>query len=139
MKNVTVPARLAVLSLSLGLFLNAIPSHPVVSINQATRSFRADSTQLDAETGLVVDESLMLVKAQCSGCHSSALIRQSHFSQEKWIERIRWMQRTQNLWNLGESEPAIVAYLTKHYGPLNQSFDGRREPLTNIRWYPAKP
>lgn len=93
-----------------------------------------DSTKTDPETGLVIDDQLMLVKGQCTACHSSKLILQSHFPREKWVERIRWMQRTQKLWDLGESEPAILAYLTKHYGPLERTFDGRREPLKAVKW-----
>jgi hypothetical protein len=94
-----------------------------------------DSVKNDPETGLAVDDQLMLVKAQCTACHSSKLILQSHFSRDKWIERIRWMQRTQKLWDLGESEPVILAYLVKHYGPIERPFDGRREPLNNIKWH----
>lgn len=103
---------------------------------QSPTAVGIDSVRVDAESGLVVDQQLMLVKGQCTACHSSKLILQSHFSREKWTERIRWMQRTQKLWDLGESEPAILDYLTKHYGPLPQAFDGRREPLQNIRWRP---
>ena len=96
---------------------------------------RADSVQHDPETGLALDKQLLLVKGQCTACHSSKLILQSHFSRDKWIERIRWMQRTQKLWDLGESEPAILTYLTTYYGPLNTPFDGRRLPLATQRWY----
>lgn len=97
-----------------------------------------DSVRKDPETGLAIDPQLMLVKGQCTACHSSKLILQSHFSRDKWIERIRWMQRTQKLWDLGESEPAILNYLVKYYGPVDNSFDGRREPLHDINWYKLK-
>ena len=99
----------------------------------------SDTIQIDPETSLVKDTQLILVKSQCTACHSSKLILQSHFSREKWVERIRWMQRTQNLWDLGESEPAILDYLVKHYGPATQTFDGRREPLSGNKWYKANP
>lgn len=95
----------------------------------------ADSVQKDPETGLALDASLPLVKGQCTACHSSKLILQSHFDRDKWVERIRWMQRTQKLWDLGESEPAILTYLTTYYGPQKTPFDGRRLPLTTPRWY----
>ena len=97
--------------------------------------FVVDSLKTDPETGLALDDQFLLVKGQCTVCHSSQLILQSHFSREKWVERIRWMQRTQKLWDLGESEPAILTYLTKHYGPLRSTFDGRRGPLQNLRWH----
>src|SRR5690606_26918966 len=77
-------------------------------------------------TGLIDDEGLNLVIAHCTGCHSAKLVTQNRFNREGWIRVIRWMQETQNLWDLGESEEAIVAYLSKHYAP---EFAGRRTPL----------
>ena len=91
--------------------------------------------QHDPESGLVIDETMPIVKGQCTACHSSKLILQSHFDREKWIERIRWMQRTQKLWDLGETEKPILAYLTKYYGPLATPFDGRRLPLSTQSWH----
>ncbi len=119
-------------ALLIGVLMVASPtsSWPVYSQVAVT-----DSVKTDPETGLAIDDQLMLVKGQCTACHSSKLILQSHFSREKWIERIRWMQRTQKLWDLGASEPPIVAYLVKHYGPVEQPFDGRREPLKGVKWY----
>jgi hypothetical protein len=99
-----------------------------------TAAIVSDSLKTDPETGLEIDDQLTLVKSQCTACHSSKLILQSRFSREKWVERIRWMQRTQKLWDLGESEPAILGYLTKHYGPTSGVFDGRREPLKAVKW-----
>lgn len=90
---------------------------------------------LDAETGLVIDSQLMLVKAQCTGCHSSKLITQNRFTREGWKEKIRWMQRTQKLWDLGETEPVVLDYLVRHYGPQARAFDGRRLPLSGITWH----
>ncbi len=88
-----------------------------------------DTLQLDKETSLVIDERLILVKAQCTACHSSKLIVQSHLTRDGWRQKIRWMQRTQKLWDLGESEPVVLDYLAKYYGPEDRSFDGRRLPL----------
>ncbi|MBO0933599.1 hypothetical protein [Fibrella aquatilis] len=90
---------------------------------------------VDPESGLALDKSLMLVKGNCLACHSSKLILQSHFDREKWVERIRWMQRTQKLWDLGDAEPAILTYLTTYYGPLHPPFDGRRLPLQTPVWH----
>lgn len=101
----------------------------------ATPAETLKTGSIDPESELVVDKDMFLVKGQCTACHSSKLILQSHFDRDKWIERIRWMQRTQKLWDLGESEPAILAYLTKYYGPLDVPFDGRRLPLAKPQWY----
>ncbi|GAB2561978.1 hypothetical protein GCM10027085_61800 [Spirosoma aerophilum] len=98
-------------------------------------SVHPDGVQVDSETGLALDKNLMLVKGQCTVCHSSKLILQSHFDREKWVERIRWMQRTQKLWDLGDTEPAVLTYLTKYYGPIKTPFDGRRLPLDAPKWY----
>lgn len=103
---------------------------PVATIPMATTAVNADGVHVDAESGLALDETMPVVKGQCTACHSSKLILQSHFDQEKWIERIRWMQRTQKLWDLGDTEKPILAYLTKYYGPVKTPFDGRRLPST---------
>lgn len=86
-------------------------------------------------TGLIDDEGLNLVIAHCTGCHSAKLVTQNRFNEDGWIRVIRWMQETQNLWDLGESETTIVQYLSKHYAP---EFSGRRVPLTDIEWYELK-
>jgi PDZ domain-containing secreted protein len=86
-------------------------------------------------TGLIADEGLNLVIAHCTGCHSAKLVTQNRFNKEGWTRVIRWMQETQNLWDLGESEEAIVEYLSKHYAP---EFAGRRMPLTEMEWYELK-
>lgn len=96
---------------------------------------RADTIRRDSATGLAVDARLPLVRAHCTACHSSKLILQSHLNRQEWIEKIRWMQRTQKLWNLGEAEPVILDYLVAYHGPLEQPFDGRRLPLVAPRWY----
>lgn len=86
-------------------------------------------------TGLIEDEGLYAVIAHCTGCHSSKLIIQNRASREGWVSLIRWMQDTQNLWDLGDSEEAIVSYLAKNYAPEGQ---GRRAPLLDIDWYELK-
>lgn len=88
--------------------------------------------QIDSVSGLVVDGNFELIRGQCTACHSAKLITQNSASREGWEQMIRWMQETQGLWDLGESEPLILDYLSKHYG-IKKS--GRRVPLTNIEWY----
>ncbi len=97
----------------------------------------ADTLKIDAETGLVDDANLMMVKAQCTACHSSKLILQHRFTRDGWQERIRWMQKYHKLWDLGDSEKVVLDYLEKHYGPQQARFGNtlRRAPLKNIQWY----
>lgn len=97
----------------------------------------ADSTiVLDKTTGLVVSDNLDLVIAHCTGCHSSKLITQFHTDRKGWLEKVRWMQQKQKLWDLGEAEPKILDYLAKNYPPTEKV--NRRAALKNIDWYKLK-
>jgi hypothetical protein len=87
----------------------------------------------DVETGLLAADGLLMVKANCTGCHSSKLIIQNRLSRKEWQEKIAWMQETQGLWDLGAHETVILDYLEKNYGPRPRG--GRRAPLENIEWY----
>lgn len=88
---------------------------------------------IDEATGLIDDENLNLVVANCTACHSSALIIQNRASREGWKSMITWMQETQKLWDLGENEDAILDYLAKHYAPSERN--QRRNNLEGIEWY----
>jgi len=87
----------------------------------------------DVETGFIAQGDYELVKATCTACHSSKLVTQNRATRDGWLEMIRWMQRTQKLWDLGDNEAAILDYLAKHYGPEDQ---GRRAPVEVEQWYP---
>ncbi len=89
--------------------------------------------KIDESTGLIVSQHLNLVIANCTGCHSSKLITQFHTDRQGWLEKIRWMQQKQKLWDLGESEPKILDYLAKNYPPSEKV--NRRAVLKNIEWY----
>ena len=87
---------------------------------------------IHVQSGLVVDSNFVVVKSNCTNCHSGRLIAQNRATREGWKEMIVWMQETQGLWDLGESEETILNYLALHYAPKKA---GRRAPLTNIEWY----
>lgn len=104
-------------------------------------STQVEITEVDPEliengihirTGLVEADGLQTVITNCTTCHSSQLIIQNRMGEEQWNATIRWMQKTQGLWPLGENQKVIVNYLTKNYPPLEK---GRRSALTNIDWY----
>ena len=102
--------------------------------NPNHKSIQSDSlVKIDEPTGLIVSEHLDLVIAHCTGCHSSKLITQFHTNRQGWLEKIRWMQQKQKLWDLGESEPKILDYLAKNYPPIEKVH--RRATLKNIEWY----
>ena len=83
-------------------------------------------------TGLVDAEGLMMVVNNCTNCHSSKLVTQNRMTTERWNETIKWMQETQNLWDLGKNQDVIVNYLVTNYPPIAK---GRRMVLTDIDWY----
>lgn len=87
---------------------------------------------IHVRTGLVDAEGLMTVVNNCTNCHSAKLVTQNRMNEERWITTIRWMQETQNLWDLGKNEDIIVKYLVTNYPPTQK---GRRENLSNIEWY----
>ena len=90
---------------------------------------------IDLETGLIAKDDYVLVKNTCTSCHSSNQILRSKLSRQTWIDKIRWMQATQKLWDLGANEKTILDYLEKYYGPDSTHITFRKPPLKNIVWY----
>ncbi len=87
-------------------------------------------------TGLIAAEGLKETVNNCTSCHSADLIIQNRLDRDGWIANIRWMQETQNLWDLGDNEEIIVNYLVRNY-PVEEK--GRRENLKDVDWYVLKP
>ncbi|MEP0200838.1 MAG: hypothetical protein ABJ084_03385 [Halioglobus sp.] len=85
------------------------------------------SAELDAKTGLAIAPGFEVVSVQCTVCHSAKLLTQNRGSRDHWLAMIRWMQETQGLWPLGDSEETILDYLAANYGPVNL---GRRQLLS---------
>ena len=83
-------------------------------------------------TGLIDAEGLMTVVNNCTNCHSSKIIIQNRMNADRWNSTIKWMQETQNLWDLGKNQSIIVNYLVTNY-PIEDK--GRRENLSDIDWY----
>lgn len=83
-------------------------------------------------TGFIAGQGLESVLRHCVSCHSSKLIIQNRATAEGWKAMIDWMYKTQNLPQLGDQEPIIVAYLAKNYSPEKT---GRRKPLEEVEWY----
>ena len=81
---------------------------------------------------LINDAGVSLVLQNCNSCHSTQFITQNRMTKEGWKSTIRWMQSTQNLWDLGEDEELILTYLSKNYAP---SATGRRQSLVVDDWY----
>lgn len=87
---------------------------------------------IHVRTGLLDADGLMLVVNNCTNCHSAKLVTQNRMNTEGWNATIKWMQETQNLWDLGRNQEVIVNYLVTNYPPKSK---GRRAVFTNIDWY----
>ena len=82
---------------------------------------------VDAETGLAVNPGWELVRAHCGGCHSHKLVTRQRADRQAWLDIIRWMQETQNLWQFdARTETQILDYLADNYPPKTA---GRRAPI----------
>jgi len=86
------------------------------------------------QTGLIYDANFDIVRANCTACHSGKLVAQNRATREGWLQMIRWMQKTQGLWDLGVNEPKILDYLAKNYAPEEV---GRRTniDIASVKWY----
>lgn len=117
--------------LGAGIVFQTLPETPAKHKNVSTAA--ADTTKKDPDTGLIVDENLYMVKAQCTNCHSTKLIIANRFTRDGWKQKIRWMQANHNLWELGDAEKPVLDYLEKNYSPTASV--ARRAPLKDIKWY----
>ena len=114
---------------------------PIGDINKRNRSTVSDDADwnkvvngIHVRSGLHADPNLQTIIGACTSCHSSKLITQNKATREGWEQMIRWMQKTQNLGDLGKNEPIILDYLAKYYAPKKE---GRRQniDMEAIEWY----
>lgn len=76
---------------------------------------------------LVEAEGVNLVRGHCSACHSLNIVTSQRGDRRYWLDLIRWMQATQNLWTIPEEhEEQILSYLAEHYSEAEW---GRRPNL----------
>jgi len=89
---------------------------------------------IHVQTGFVYAKGFDVVRGTCTACHSAKLVTQNRATRDGWQDMIRWMQKTQGLWQLGKNEPIILDYLAKHYAPKEIV----RRPgldIEEIEWY----
>lgn len=87
---------------------------------------------IHVRTGFIDAPGMMVTVQNCTNCHSAKLVMQNRMNEDRWKSTIKWMQETQNLWDLGENEAVIINYLVTNYPPKKL---GRRAVLTDIEWY----
>ena len=121
--------------ISLGIFgLSSWKS--MESQNPTQAMIATDTLKKDPNTGFILDQHYELLIAHCTACHEAKVVTNFKANREGWLEKIRWMQKTQKLWDLGEAEPKILDYLAKNYAPKQSHV--RRSPLKDIKWYPLE-
>jgi len=77
-----------------------------------------NAKEIDKQSGLIIDKGLETVKANCTVCHSAKFIILQKGDRETWKSMIRWMQKTQGLWEFTpEIEDEILTYLETNYPP----------------------
>jgi hypothetical protein len=87
----------------------------------------ASADEVDAASGLIKKPGWEQVRAHCGGCHSHALVTAQRADRNTWLDMIRWMQATQNLWQFQpEVEAQILDYLAANYPPQPNR---RRAPI----------
>lgn len=85
------------------------------------------AVETDAPTGLIKSPGWEQVRAHCGGCHSHALVTSQRADRQTWLDMIRWMQATQNLWQFEPATEAIILdYLAANYPPQPNR---RRAPI----------
>lgn len=78
----------------------------------------AGAVETDNATGLLKNPGWEHVRTHCGGCHSHALVTGQRGDRQTWLEIIRWMQKTQNLWQFQpDVEAQILDYLAASYPP----------------------
>ncbi len=81
-------------------------------------STKKTKVQYDKDTGLIIDKGVDIVKGNCTACHSAKFIILQKGDRDTWLAMIRWMQRTQGLWEFDkDTENTILTYLAKNYPP----------------------
>ena len=87
----------------------------------------AGAADVDESSGLIKKPGWEQVRAHCGGCHSHALVTSQRADRNTWLEIIRWMQETQNLWQFQPLvETQILDYLAANYPPQPNR---RRAPI----------
>lgn len=129
-----VATSLAVLDMNTDFFSgDTSVENTIAEANEETLDPERIEDGIHVRTGLIHAEGMGVVIGNCTGCHSAKLITQNRMTAERWNETIKWMQETQNLWDLGDNQEIIVNYLVKNYPPAKSGT--RRSNLSEIEWY----
>ena len=111
------------------MFLRGVVLTLALCANAVVADDQGDAGPLaiDKTSGLKMAEGWQLVRIHCGGCHSHALVTAQRADRQTWLDIIRWMQETQNLWQFdAPTEKGILDYLAANYPPRANR---RRAPI----------
>jgi len=98
--------------------LGVIMSILILAIVNTVVAADMQAYQIDKDSGLIMAPGWEIVKGNCTACHSAKFITGQRGDRETWESMIRWMQRTQGLWQIpSEIETTILDYLATNYSP----------------------
>lgn len=120
------------------VFFLASMSFKSEEVTNASEKKYNDTLKIDSASGFIIAPNYEQVVAHCTGCHSSKVVLQHNGNRHDWLTKIRWMQATQNLWDLGDAEPLVLDYLSKYYSAKKIEKPARRKPLEKADWYELK-
>lgn len=118
-------------NLTLSIFKNGGRGETLAVLPEEV-DFDKKESGIPLRTGLIDARGPMETLINCPNSHYSKPVSQNRMSKELWVATTRWMQGTQNLWDLGKYEAFIIHYLVENYP---QRKTERRENLNNIQWY----
>ena len=94
----------------------------IVAMPNNVLATEVDAYPLDQASGLIMAPGWQVVKDNCTVCHSAKLVTAQRGNRLTWASMIRWMQKTQGLWEMPrETENTILNYLANHYAPETAS------------------
>ena len=90
----------------------------ILALFAASHSAFAQEAATVPGSPLIADDGWELAFAHCSACHSLQLVTSNRGDRDTWLRLIRWMQDSQNLWEIEPvSEARLLDYLARNYGP----------------------
>ncbi len=90
----------------------------IVTVAMLVLPCAATAVDTDTESGLIIAPGWDTVKSNCTICHSAQFITWQRGDRDTWLSMIRWMQKTQGLWQLPpDTENTILDYLATNYPP----------------------
>lgn len=109
------------------------PSIVFICLALIASSDHAEDQSIPIDPVLIEDSggTWKLVRAHCTSCHSSQILKNLQLSRTAWQDVIKRMQEEEGLWDLGDDESKIIEYLATYFGPTSDTAQrrSRRAPI----------